>query len=128
MPPDTNEAGVDARLQVALLRVSDMGDDIAEIKQSMQKMAEAVTRLAVIEERQSHDRQEISRLFKRQDGHEVRIGALEAAQPQQKKTSEWVDKAVWLVLSAVAAAVLSTVIVSRTASHTTAPAAVAPTR
>jgi hypothetical protein len=100
------------RLLEAVIRVEAMSQDITEIKQSTQKMAEAITKLAVVEERQAHDRAEIGRVFKRLDTQDQRIQTLELAQPLQKQATDWVGKAVWAVLSAVLTAVLSLVLIT----------------
>jgi butyrate kinase len=76
-------------------------------------MAKAITRLAVFEERQTHDRTEISRVIQEMSEHDRRIDQLELAQPLLRLTTDWVQKAVWLVVGAVIAAVLALVVMSR---------------
>lgn len=98
------------QLAASVVRLEGVVDDIAEIKESMKVMAAAVTRLAVIEERQTNDRTEIGRLFKRSDNHEQRIGVLEQAAPMQKQTREWVSSAVTAVVTAVVTALVSLVL------------------
>jgi hypothetical protein len=101
------------RLLEAVIRVERMGADIGEIKNSIKEMASAITRLAIFEERQAHDRLEIARVIRGLDVHDARIVTLELAQPLQRQTTDWVGKAVWLVLGAVIMAVLAVVVVSR---------------
>jgi hypothetical protein len=103
------------RVLAAVLKVDAMSTDIAEIKDTMKSMAVALNKLAVIEERQAHDRAEIARLFKRQDNHDDRIGELEKAQPMQRHTTDWFNRIAFMVISAVVTAVLTTVIVQRSA-------------
>ena len=97
----------------AVIRVERMGTDIGEIKTSIKEMANAITRLAIFEERQTNDRLEIARVSRSLDGQGDRITALELAQPLQKQTSDWVQKVVWLVLTVVLTALLALVISSR---------------
>jgi anti-sigma-K factor RskA len=112
------------QMAATLVRVEGMVEDISEIKDSMKVMAQAVNRLAVIEERQSTDRAEIGRAYKRLDNHEHRIRNLEQAQPLQKKTTEWVEKVFWSVIGAVISGVMALVIVK--AQPPQAPAAATP--
>lgn len=99
------------RVVAALLKTEAMAADMAEMRADMRRMAEAVTKLAVVEERQSRDRADIARAFGLIDGHETRIGTLESAQPLVKRTTKLVDSVVAHVLTAVVTAVLATVIV-----------------
>jgi 23S rRNA pseudoU1915 N3-methylase RlmH len=92
----------DERLATAVFKVEAISTDIAEIKIAMKEMATAVSKLAVIEERQVHDRAEIGRVFKQLGEHGTRISSLELAQPLQKQASDWVGKAVWAIVAAVA--------------------------
>jgi hypothetical protein len=101
------------RLLEAVIRVESMGTDISDIKKSVRDMALAITRLAVFEERQTHDRSEITRVIKELGEHDRRIDTLELAQPLLALTTSWVQKAVWLVVGAVIAAVLALVVISR---------------
>lgn len=109
-----NEA-TNERVIEALIKVEAMSQDVAEIKKATTKLADAVAKLAVIEERQQRDRDDIQRAHRRLDVHDTRLGTLEAAQPLQKKTTEWVERAAWLIVGAVLAALLSLVVVDREA-------------
>lgn len=101
------------RLLEAVIRVEAMGPDISEMKTSMRDMAQAITHLAVFEERQIHDRQALGRAFEQIEGHDGRIRTLELAQPIQQMTSDWVRKVVWLVMAAVMSSVLTWVLIAR---------------
>lgn len=103
----------ESRIAEALVRVESMSQDIAEIKEATRKMADAITRLAVMEAHQQNDRAEIGRIFKRLDRIDERLGSLEQAQPIQKQAADWVGKAVWAVVSAVLAAGTSLVIYTK---------------
>lgn len=96
----------------ALSRVEARWDkDISEIKDSMRRMSDAMVTLARIEERQSQDRDHIGRLFNLSDDHEKRLKDLEKAEPAQKRTTAWVDKAVSHIVMLVLATIVSTVVV-----------------
>jgi outer membrane murein-binding lipoprotein Lpp len=104
------------RLASAVFRVESMSGDISDIKTAVRELAAAVSRLAIIEERQVHDRADAARISVRVDGHEGRINALELAQPLQQQATTWIGKAVWLVVGAVISGVLAMVLVTRAPS------------
>lgn len=85
--------------------------DIVEVKSAIKEVASALTKLALIEERQSHHAAGMERAFKALERVEARISEqerriveLEKSEPLQTKTSEWVDRAVWGILSALVVA------------------------
>jgi hypothetical protein len=102
------------RLMEAVVRMEGIGKDVVDIKLTMRDLALAFTKLAVFDERQAQDMGELTRVFKILEGHNARIDALELAQPLQKQSSDWVQKAIGIVVAAVISAVLATVVVSRT--------------
>lgn len=103
----------DRRLIEAVIRVECIGSDIGEIKVSIKEMAGAITRLAIFEERQTHDRIELGRVTRSVEQHEGRLSTIELAQPLQKQTTDWAATLAKLVIGAVITAVLATVVVSR---------------
>lgn len=86
---------------------------VGRMEASMDKLTEAITKLAVIEEKQSADRQALERAFMaiqksdercqllfektsaKLDAIEGRIDGLEALAPESKQTSEWVKGALY---------------------------------
>lgn len=86
---------------------------LGRVEESVDKMADAVTKLAVIEERQVSDRQALERAFmaiqktdercsamfekcvEKLEKTDGRVDALEAAAPESKQTSEWVKGALY---------------------------------
>lgn len=103
----------DALIEVIAARLDVMHKDMGEMKSGMMRLADAITKLAVVEERQTQDRQALERAFKaierqdtRLDGFntanmeacramESRIDKLEAAAPETKRATDWVMTAVW---------------------------------
>ncbi|MBS0370210.1 MAG: hypothetical protein JSS57_13515 [Proteobacteria bacterium] len=77
-------------------------DDIREIKSAISKMAEAVVRLAVLEEKQSTQAQAQERAFGAISKLEARVRDLEQSQPVQKLTAGWVVSAVWCAVGVLA--------------------------
>ena len=97
-------------------QLNSLHSDVGEIKVGMQdfragmkELTSAITKLALVEERQTHASQAIERCFKAAERLQnslekldVRVTELEKAEPAQNRAAEWIDRAVW---SAAAAAV-----------------------
>lgn len=99
--------------------VSGLVSDIGEIKSSMSRLTDAVTKLAVVEARQTEadkatDRAflEINKLDGRISSLSVRTSELENAQPIQQQTTDWVQKIVWIIVVAVVGALIGIVLIA----------------
>lgn len=98
----------DPQLAVISQKLSAFEDGFDEMKSDMRKMAEAVTKLAIVEERQNTDRLAQERAFKAISGLSEdiktvvkRVEVLEVAAPAAKRTHEWVDKSLWALAGLV---------------------------
>lgn len=87
---------------VLLARLDSLHRDVVEVKEAMGQLTDAITRLALAEERQLQMSQALERAFKTIGEQEMRLRAIELAQPIQKQTSEWVGKGMWLAAGAAA--------------------------
>lgn len=94
-------------INVVITRLGILSDDVGELKETLRQIATAVTRLALVEERQSQTNEALSRAFKQIDkvelkltGIEQRLGSLERLQPQQQQTSAWVTTMLWATAGA----------------------------
>ena len=97
----------DSDINVVITRLGLLSDDVGELKETLRQIASAVTRLALVEERQMQTNEALSRAFKQIDkldlkltSIEQRIGSLERLQPQQQQTTPWVVSAVWAAAGA----------------------------
>ena len=97
----------DPDINVVITRLGLLSDDVGELKETLRQIATAVTRLALVEERQSQTNEALSRAFKQIDkvelkltGIEQRLGSLERLQPQQQQTSAWVTTMLWATAGA----------------------------
>ena len=97
----------DSDINVVITRLELLSDDVGELKETLRQIATAVTRLALVEERQSQTNEALSRAFKQIDkvdlkltGIEQRLGSLERLQPQQQQTSAWVTTMLWVTAGA----------------------------
>ena len=133
----TNRRAEDKNVQVLATKIEGLAQDMSEMKHGIAKMADALTKLAIVEERQTQTILAQERAFKalerveeRQRQHElqcrdqekglrqliadsnerlsIRVGELEKAEPMQAQTSKWVTAGVWGAL-----ALLATFIVPR---------------
>ena len=111
-------------MQVLATKIEDLAQDMSEMKHGIAKMADALTKLAIVEERQTQNILAQERAFKalerveeRQRLHEMqcrdqekevrqliadsnerlsgRVAELEKAEPMQEQTGKWVMAAVW---------------------------------
>ena len=94
-------------INVVITRLGILSDDIGELKEALRQIASAVTRLALVEERQMQTNEALSRAFKQIDkldlkltGIEQRLGTLERLQPLQQQTNGWVLTSVWIAAGA----------------------------
>lgn len=70
-------------------------EDVSEIKGFMSKMADAIERLARLEERHGNTAIALERAFSAMGKIDARLQVLEKAQPVQDMTSNWVIKLIW---------------------------------
>lgn len=134
-----NRRASDGAVNVLAERIDGLGVDLNEMKHGIAKMADALTKLAIVEERQTQTILAQERAFKalerieeRQRTHELvckdqdkevrrfiadnnerlsaRIGELEKAEPMQAQTSKWVTAAVWGALALLASFIVPRVL------------------
>ena len=127
----TNRRAEDKNVQVLATKIEGLAQDMSEMKHGITKMADALTKLAIVEERQTQTILAQERAFKalerveeRQRTHELvckdqdkevrqliadsnerlsaRVGELEKAEPMQAQTSKWVTAGVWGTLALLA--------------------------
>ena len=111
-------------MQVLATKIEGLAQDMSEMKHGITKMADALTKLAIVEERQTQTILAQERAFKalerveeRQRTHELvckdqdkevrqliadsnerlsgRVAELEKAEPMQEQTGKWVMAVVW---------------------------------
>ena len=75
-------------------------EDVSEMKAVLKDLTSAITKLALIEERQTQAAVAQERAFTALERIESRVAALERAAPDTTRTSLWVDRAVWASLAA----------------------------
>ena len=131
MTEQLNRRAEDKNVQVLATKIEGLAQDMSEMKHGIAKMADALTKLAIVEERQTQTILAQERAFKalerieeRQRTHELvckdqekglrqliadsnerlaaRVAELEKAEPMQAQTSKWVTAGVWGALALLA--------------------------
>lgn len=83
-------------------KVESLHEDLSEMKLVMRDVASALTKLALIDERQSQMIETQERIFKVLDNHDHRINKIERDDSRQELAVNWVYKAVWAALGVMA--------------------------
>lgn len=87
-----------ADLNVFSVKLDMLHSDVVDMKTALGELSKAITKLALVEERQAQTADALERAFKAIGKIEDRLSTLEQAAPKSKETSAWVDR---FVLSAV---------------------------
>ncbi len=81
---------------VLTIKLAALHDDVSEVKTALNKLSEAITKLALVEERQAQTADALERAFKAIGKIEDRLSALEqnsaARVPQYTEVAKWVDR------------------------------------
>ena len=100
--PPIQQHATDGLIQVIAVRLDNLHSDVSGMRDVLKELASAVTKLAIIEERQQQATQALDRAFKVLEKVENRLDAIEKAQPMQQQTSSWVVTALWAAAGAAA--------------------------
>lgn len=92
-------------------RLETLHEDVGEVKSALRSLSEAITKLALVEERQSQAAAALERAFgaiEKLDAKltaelqaiDERVKALEVAARTNQRTTDWVDRGVWALSAA----------------------------
>lgn len=87
-------------------RLATLHEDVTEMKTAMKELASAITKLALIEERQTNAAAAQERAFKVLAKLEDRVTNLESYVPANKRVSVWMDRATWAGMGLLAMLVI----------------------
>ena len=87
-------------------RLNALHGDLSEVKSALAQMTEAITKLALVEERQSQTAAALERAFKTIDKIEQRVSAIEQANVKHSTMSVWVDRAISAAVAIAAMIIL----------------------
>jgi len=90
--------------EILTVKLEALHSDVSEIKSALDKVSEAITKLALVEQQQNQIASSLERAFKAISKLEDRLVSLEQATPTVTETAKWVDRG--LVALAGAGAVL----------------------
>jgi regulator of replication initiation timing len=85
-------------VSVLAARLQSLHKDVGEIKSALSSLTEAITKLALIEERQTVTNNALERAFVALEKLEVRIGTLEKEAPLNNRTNIWIDRIIMLIV------------------------------
>jgi hypothetical protein len=86
---------------VLSLKLEILHSDVVEVKTALNKLSEAITKLALVEQQQSQTAEALERAFKTISRIDDRLTVLELAAPKAKETSGWIDKFLLATIMAV---------------------------
>ena len=96
-------AQVHTQLQLMRAGIDDLRASHLKMESSMQRMAEAVTRLAVVEERQDASLASLAKLDATIDDLDRRLRAVETQGPSNARVEQWLNYALIAIAGAAAA-------------------------
>lgn len=97
---------------VAAAKLDTLLGDMGEVKDSIKELTRAVSRMALVEERQANTADSLGRAFKELEKHDARIKSLELAEPIQKQSSDIVQQVVKMIIAAVAGAIIGMAVIN----------------
>ena len=99
-------------------------ENVDELKTAVKALTNSVNRLAILEERLAANADSLGRAFKEIEKHDLRLKAIEQAQPMQQHSSDLVQKVLYHVVTIAITAVLTASFVSTKAPAANPPAVV----
>ena len=93
----------DVSPEAQAVRMESLVVDMGELKDSQRRMADALEKLVLLEERQKTTAGALDRAFTTIKEQDARIKALELAQPKQALLSGWVEKGILVTLGGIGA-------------------------
>lgn len=84
-----------ADAQVLAHKLETLHSDVSEVKMVLRDLTAAITKLAIVEERQNTTAAALERAFKALAKVEERVAVIELQVPANKKISVWVDRVTW---------------------------------
>lgn len=75
--------------------------DVVDVKTALNELSKAITKLALVEERQAQTATALERAFNTINKIEARVASLEQSAPKSKETSAWVDRFILGVVAIV---------------------------
>ena len=77
---------------VLTVKIDMLHSDVVDMKTALNELSKAITKLALVEERQAQTADAMERAFKAIGKIEDRVSALELTAPKTKETNAWMDR------------------------------------
>lgn len=96
-------AGEDAEVNLRLLnqKLEVLHGDVGEMKQALRQLSDAITKLALVEERQAQAAASMERMWTAVARVEARVSALEKLAPDSRAAAIWIERALVALTGAV---------------------------
>lgn len=91
--------GMEERVGVIEVQLTNVSKDMHEMNKTINKIAEYLRELSVVQANQEQHRQDLIQLEQKMEGHETRIRAIEIQYPVLRLASGWVFKGLIGVVS-----------------------------
>jgi menaquinone-dependent protoporphyrinogen IX oxidase len=89
-----------ANPDVLSLKLEMLHSDVVEVKTALNKLSEAITKLALVEQQQTQTAEALERAFKTISKIDDRLSALELTAPKHQETSGWMDRFILAIIVA----------------------------
>ena len=86
---------------VLTVKIDMLHSDVVDMKTALNELSKAITKLALVEERQAQTADAMERAFRAIGKIEDRLSSLELAAPKTKETNTWVDRFILGLVMAV---------------------------
>ena len=83
-------------------RMQVLHEDVTDIKTALKDLTTAITKLALIEERQSQTTVALERMYKSLEKIDERVTVLEHLAPEGRRTARWIERALVAIVTVVA--------------------------
>ena len=94
--------------EILTVKLEALHSDVSEIKSALDKVSEAITKLALVEQQQNQIASSLERAFRAIGKLEDRLTKLEQGAPAQSDAAKWVDRALVALVGAGAVIVAKT--------------------
>jgi chromosome segregation ATPase len=78
--------------EILTVKLEALHTDVSDIKSALDRLSDAITKLALVEQQQNQIAAALERAFKAIAKVEDRVTSLEQSVPSQTETAKWVDR------------------------------------
>ena len=90
-------------MHVIAAQLRHLREDVGDVKTTLSQLTQAITKLALVEERQMHLQEAQTRCFSEITTLNTRVMSIETKLPEHTRVAMWVDRTIWGVLGMVGA-------------------------